>query len=46
MEAAVAGRPRAGFARWAALPGAVYFLLFVVGTIVLFSGAKGGTTRP
>src|SRR5436190_13610544 len=44
MEAAatVAGRPRTGFARWAALSGAVYVLLFVVGTIVFFSGAKGG----
>jgi hypothetical protein len=41
MEAAatVGGRPRTGLARWAALSGAVYVLLFVVGTIVLFSGA-------
>ena len=27
MEAAVANRPRTGFARWAALSGAVYVLL-------------------
>ncbi|HZR95165.1 MAG TPA: hypothetical protein VFA56_05690 [Gaiellaceae bacterium] len=46
METAVAGRPRTGFARWAALAGAVYVVLFVVGSIVLFSGAKGGDDPP
>jgi hypothetical protein len=48
MEAAatVGGRPQTGFARWAALSGALYVLLFVVGTIVLFSGAKGGDDPP
>jgi hypothetical protein len=48
MEAAatVGGRSRTGFARWAALSGAVYVVLFVVGTIVLFSGAKGGDDPP
>ena len=46
MEAAVGGRPRTGFARWAALAGALYVVLFVVGTIVLFSGAKGGDDPP
>jgi hypothetical protein len=48
MEAAatVGGRPRTGFARWAALCGAVYVVLFVIGTIVLFSGAKGGDDPP
>jgi hypothetical protein len=48
MEAAadVGGRPATGFARWAALCGAVYVLLFVVGTIVFFSGAKGGDDPP
>jgi len=46
MEPAVAARPRTGFARWAALSGAVYVLLFVVGTIVLFTGAKGGDDPP
>jgi hypothetical protein len=48
MEAAglVGGRPRTGFARWAALCGAVYVVLFVVGTLVLFSGAKGGDDPP
>lgn len=46
MEAAVGGRPRTGFARWAALAGAVYVLLFVVGVIVFFTGAKGGDDPP
>jgi hypothetical protein len=48
MEAAamVGGRPRTGLARWAALAGAVYVVLFVVGTIVFFSGAKGGNDSP
>jgi hypothetical protein len=48
MEAAatVGGRPRTGFGRWAALAGAVYVLLFVVGTIVLFSGTPGGDDPP
>jgi hypothetical protein len=46
MQTAVGGRPRTGFARWAALSGAVYVLLFVVGTIVLFSGAPNGDDPP
>jgi len=46
MQPAVGGRPRTGFARWAALSGAVYVLLFVVGTIVLFSGAPAGDDPP
>jgi hypothetical protein len=48
MEAAatVGGRPRTGLTRWAALSGALYVLLFVVGTIILFSGAKGGDDPP
>jgi hypothetical protein len=46
MEPAVATRPRTGFARWAALSGAVYVVLFVVGTIVLFAGTKGGDDPP
>ena len=46
MEAAVAvGRPR-GIARWTALAGAVYVVLFVVGTIVLFSGSPAGDAAP
>jgi len=46
MQPAVGGRPRTGFARWAALSGAVYVLLFVVGTIVLFSGSPAGDDPP
>ena len=46
MEPALADRPRTGVARWAALSGAVYVLLFVVGTIVLFTGSKGGDDPP
>ena len=48
MEAATAvgGRPRTGFARWAALSGAAYVVLFVVGTIVFFSGAPSGDDSP
>jgi hypothetical protein len=48
MEAAasVGGRPRAGLARWAALSGALYVVFFVIGTIVLFSGEKGGDDPP
>ena len=46
MQTAVGGRPRTGFARWAALSGAVYVLLFVVGTIVLFSGSPDGDDPP
>ncbi len=48
MEAATAvgGRPRTGFTRWAALSGAVYVVLFVIGTICLFSGAPSGDDAP
>ena len=46
MEAAVVvGRPRS-VARWAALGGALYVVLFVVGTIVLFSGSPSGDAPP
>ena len=46
MEAAVVvGRPRR-MARWAALGGALYVVLFVVGTIVLFSGPPAGDAAP
>ena len=46
MQTAVGGSPRTGFARWAALCGAVYVVLFVIGTIVLFAGTKGGDDPP
>jgi hypothetical protein len=46
MEAAVAvGRTRS-VARWTALAGAAYVVLFVVGVILLFSGAPGGDDPP
>jgi hypothetical protein len=46
MEAAAAISPRRGVARWAILGGVVYVALFVVGIIVLFSGAAGGDDPP
>jgi hypothetical protein len=39
-------RSSAGIARWAALGGIVYVILFIVGTILLFSGAPGGDAPP
>ncbi len=46
MEAAVAvGRPRS-VARWAALGGLLYVVLFVIGTIMLFSGAADSSSAP
>jgi hypothetical protein len=48
MEAAglVGGRPRTGITRWAALGGVVYVVLFVVGTMFLYSGAPSGDDAP
>jgi len=45
MESVVATRPR-NVARWAALGGFLYVVLFVVGTIALFSGAPSGDASP
>jgi hypothetical protein len=46
MEAAVAvGRPRS-VARWTALSGALYVVLFVIGTIVLLGGAPDSDSAP
>jgi hypothetical protein len=46
MEAAVpVARPRS-VARWAALGGVLYVVLFVIGTILLFSGAPSGDSAP
>jgi hypothetical protein len=39
-------RSSAGIARWAALGGIVYVILFIVGTILLFSGAPDGDAPP
>jgi hypothetical protein len=46
METAVAVGPTRSVARWTALAGAVYVVLFVIGTIVLFSGAPAGDASP
>jgi hypothetical protein len=46
MEAAVAGGRTRTVARWTALAGALYVVLFVVGVIVLFSGAPAGDDPP
>jgi hypothetical protein len=47
MEAAAVAVVRTrSIARWTALAGAVYVVLFVVGTIVLFSGSPGGDATP
>jgi hypothetical protein len=42
------GEPRssAGLARWAALGGIAYVVLFIIGTIFLFSGAPDGDASP
>jgi hypothetical protein len=47
MEAAAVavGRPR-GVARWAALGGVLYVVLFVIGTILLFNGAPSSDSAP
>ena len=46
METAVAVGPTRSVARWTALAGAVYVVLFVVGTIVLFNGSPAGDAPP
>jgi hypothetical protein len=46
METAVAVGPTRSVARWTALAGAVYVVLFVIGTIVLFSGSPAGDASP
>jgi hypothetical protein len=39
-------RSSAGLARWASLGGILYVVLFVVGTILLFSGSPNGDASP
>jgi hypothetical protein len=41
-----AARPSAGLARWAALGGVLYVVLFVIGTIVLFGGVPDSDASP
>jgi hypothetical protein len=46
METAVPAGRTGNAARWAPLGGVLYVILFVIGTIVLFSGAPGGDASP
>jgi hypothetical protein len=46
MSTIVAGRPRADFARWGAVGGIAYVVLFIVGSILLFSGAPDSDSPP
>jgi len=46
MESAVVAGPRRGLFRWAPLGGAVFVVLFVIGTLFLFSGAPSGDDPP
>jgi hypothetical protein len=44
--ATAAPRAAAGFARWAALGGVAYIILFVIGVILIFSGTPDGDASP
>jgi hypothetical protein len=46
MSAIPSTRTSAGLARWAALGGIAYVVLFIIGTIFLFSGAPDGDASP
>jgi hypothetical protein len=46
MSATATSRPGAGLARWAALGGVAYVVLFVIGVIVTFSGAPDTSSAP
>jgi hypothetical protein len=46
MSTIAAARPRADLARWGALGGIVYVVLFVVGTILLYSDAPASDSPP
>src|SRR2546423_6365839 len=46
MEPAATAGARAGLLRWAALGGVVFVVLFVIGTVLLFSGAPSGDDPP
>ena len=46
MEAAAAADSRRGLPRWAPLTGLVFVVLFVIGTLFLFSGAPSGDDPP
>ena len=46
MNATIAARPMDGLARWGALGGIVYVVLFIIGSILLFSGAPDSSSPP
>jgi hypothetical protein len=46
MSTIAAARPRVDLARWGALGGIVYVVLFIVGTILLYSGAPDSDSAP
>lgn len=46
MEPVAAASPRTGLVRWAPLGGIVFVVLFVIGTLFLFSGAPSGDDPP
>jgi hypothetical protein len=46
MNTIAAARPSAGIARWASLGGIAYVVLFVIGTILLFSGPPSSDASP
>jgi hypothetical protein len=46
MNAIAATRSSAGLARWAALGGILYVVLFIVGTILLYSGSPDSSSSP
>jgi len=46
MNTIAAARSTAGLARWAALGGIVYVVLFVIGVIVMFDGEPNGDASP
>lgn len=46
MSTIAPARSSAGLARWAALGGIAYVVLFIVGTILLFSGSPDGDASP
>src|SRR6266436_6003676 len=46
MNTIAAARSSAGLARWAALGGILYVVLFVIGVIVMFNGEPNGDASP
>src|SRR6266508_555900 len=46
MSTFASGRSSAVLARWAALGGILYVVLFIIGTILIFSGEPGSDASP